>query len=439
MHVSFRTRNVKLYGEGMAVWRKPLNICLLLACSFGIISWAWARAAIAAHEVSAALVPAIAAAENGYPATQRAAEAGWRSPTLLLAGVLPKDSSEQYELTFWESIKDSSHASDYQAYLQAYPKGRFAALARARMERLRAATPKVEAAPAPGEPVAKAQRAAPAPTAPAERVRPPLTKAARQAPPAVAASAPSAEKLPAAAASAGELKDCPSCPPMIKLPGHATFTMGNNSGDPSEKPAHSVSMGAPFAIGKYEVTVEQWNACADADACPRIGADSASKNGPARDVSWDNAQQYVNWLGKVSGKPYRLPSEAEWEYAARGGTSTRYWWGEQMRAGNANCKDCGQPWHPEGPVNVGSFGANPYGLYDMNGSVWEWVSDCWHTTYKGAPSDGRPWDEANCRVRVIRGGSWRDGADYMMSSTRFKYDASVRYSQNGFRVARDLK
>ena len=364
-----------------------------------------------------------------------------RPPALLLAGVLPKDSTEQYELSFWESIKDSTHASDYEAYLQAYPKGHFAALARARIERLRATAPKAETVPERSAP-------APAPNAAPERTRPatkaaPVAKAPAPAPAVHAPATPStpslAEKSPAGAAAVSELKDCPSCPVLIKLPGGASFMMGSDSGDPSEKPAHRVSIGAPFAIGKYDVSVEQWNACADAEACPRIATDATSKNGPVRDISWDNAQQYVNWLSKVSGKPYRLPTEAEWEYAARGGTSTRYWWGEQMRNGNANCKDCGQPWRQEGPANVGSFAANPYGLYDMNGNVWQWVSDCWHNSFKGAPSDGRAWDEPNCSVRVIRGGSWREGASYMTSSTRFKYDASVRYSQNGFRVARDLK
>ncbi|HEX7648715.1 MAG TPA: SUMF1/EgtB/PvdO family nonheme iron enzyme, partial [Noviherbaspirillum sp.] len=159
----------------------------------------------------------------------------------------------------------------------------------------------------------------------------------------------------------------------------------------------------------------------------------------ARDLSWDDAQQYVKWLSKTTGKAYRLPTEAEWEYAARGGTSTRYWWGEQMRTGMANCKDCGEPWQKDAPAAVGSFAANPFGLHDVNGSVWEWVADCWHNSYKGAPTDGKAWDEPNCRTRVIRGGSWRDGASYMPSSTRFKYDASVRYSQNGFRVARAVE
>ncbi len=339
---------------------------------------------------------------------------------ILLAGVIPKDSAEQYELTFWESINDSSAASDYEAYLKTYPNGRFASLARARIERLRTTAPKVEAPP---------QRARPTPAAPPSKEK---TRPAPETPP------PPEKSLPHNV-SVSEIKDCPTCPTLISLPG-GEFVMGSNASDPTEKPAHHVAINAPFAIGKYEVSVEEWNACAEASACPRIAsATNAAKNSPMRDVSWDDAQQYVKWLSTISGKPYRLPTEAEWEYAIRAGTSTRYWWGEQMRTGNANCKDCGQPWQQQGPANVGSFSANPFGLYDMNGSVWEWVSDCWHNSYKGAPADGRSWDDESCRIRVIRGGSWREGATYMPSSTRFKYDASVRHSQNGLRVARDIQ
>ncbi len=361
-------------------------------------------------------------------------------------GILPQNSAEQYELAFWDSIKDSSFASDYEAYLQAYPKGRFAALARARLERLRAATaPKVDTSPQrpQAEPAAKAapeRVPAPAPRAAPERVRP--AQAAKAVPESVqpADPVPPAPKKPSTdTVGIGEVKDCPTCPLLITLP-RGSFTMGSNSDDPSEKPAHQVSIGEPFAIGKHEVTAEQWNACVAATACPRVASiASVPNNTPAFDISWDDAQLYVQWLSKVSGKPYRLPTEAEWEYAARGGTTTRYWWGEQMRPGNANCKGCGDPWQQEMPAKVGSFAANSYGLHDVNGSVWEWVGDCWHNSYRGAPTDGRAWNEPNCLVRVIRGGSWRDGSGYMLSSTRFKYGASVRVSQNGFRVARDLK
>lgn len=349
--------------------------------------------------------------------------------------ILPKDSAEQYELAFWDSIKDSKHASDYEAYLNAYPKGRFAALARARIERLRAAEEKAAAQPE------KAPAAPPKAKAEPERPRPPAAKApVAKTPPAPAEQArPEAVEKPATAVSVSEVKDCPTCPTMVVLPA-GSFTMGSNTTDPSEKPAHRVTIAEPFAIAKHEVTVEQWEACVAAGACPRV-ADNGNRpqHSPVRDVSWDDAQQYVKWLSQVTGKHYRLPTEAEWEYAARGGTSTRYWWGEKMRAGQANCKECGDPWTAEGPANVGSFAANAYGLHDMSGSVWEWVSDCWHTSYRGAPADGKSWDTPNCRDRVIRGGSWRDGANYMPASTRFKYSASVRHSQNGFRVARDVK
>jgi formylglycine-generating enzyme required for sulfatase activity len=356
-------------------------------------------------------------------------------------GILPQSSAEQYELVFWDSVKDSSHASDYEAYLQAYPKGRFAALAKARLERLRntATAPKTET---PAERPAPASKAAPerpaAARAAPERSQPAAAKAVPEPPQDAAPAGPAPRRTATDNVSIGEIKDCPGCPALVTLP-RGAFTMGSNADDLSERPAHQVSIGAPFAIGKYEVTAEQWNACAAADACPRL-ANIASMPGnvPAHDVSWEDAQKYVAWLSKTTGKTYRLPTEAEWEYAARGGTATRHWWGEQMRAGNANCKGCGEPWQQDAPAKVGSFAANPYGLHDVNGSVWEWVSDCWHNSYRGAPADGRAWDEQNCRVRVIRGGSWRDGPAYMLSSTRFKYDASVRESQNGFRVARDI-
>lgn len=345
-------------------------------------------------------------------------------------GILPKDSNEQYELTFWDSIKDSTFPSDYEAYLKAYPNGRFAALAKARIERLRASAN------------AKPAASAPAPVKPASPVM--ATEKPRQeaAAPAAVATKPATNANTTTKATASEIKDCPACPLLIPIsPG--SFTMGSNNDDPAEKPPHRVNIARPFAIGKYEVTVEQWNACADAGACTRIAPDSSAAapvaNSPMRNVSWDDAQVYVKWLSKVGGKPYRLPTEAEWEYAARGGTQSTYWWGEQIKKGTADCKDCGEPYRADSPTPAGSFAANPFGLYDVNGSVWEWVADCWHSSYKNAPADGRAWDDPSCSVRVIRGGSWREGAAYMQSATRFKYSASVRQSQNGFRVARDVQ
>lgn len=338
-----------------------------------------------------------------------------RAPEQKPSSIVPRASPEQFELAFWNSIKDSSHASDYEAYLKAYPKGRFAALAQARMARLKMPPAGAAPAPVPVAPPPRAQAALPKPAAPA-------------------ASAPSGTTR-----AGTPFKDCPACPVMIPLPA-GSFVMGNNASDPSEKPAHQVTLGAPFAIGKFEVTVQQWNACVGAGRCPAIAqAPGAQATSPMRDVSWDDAQHYLKWLTVLSGKPYRLPTEAEWEFAARGGSAAAYWWGPQMAMGKANCKECGQPWSAERPAAAGSFAANGYGLHDSSGSVWEWVADCWHGNFKDAPLDGRVWDAPNCRVRVIRGGSWREGAAYMVASTRFRYDASVRQSQNGFRVARSLK
>ena len=357
------------------------------------------------------------------------------------AGVVPKNSAEQFELAFWNSVKDSKQASDYEAYLHAYPKGRFAALARARIQQLKSApqqapAPAQQAAAAPGRP-ADGKPASNASNAANANARPQPGKTL-PAPAAVGAGQETAP-APGVAGAVAAVKDCDACQLMVALYPQP-FTMGSNGSDPSERPAHKVALRSPFAIGKYEVTVGQWAQCVKASVCPSVpSAANAAENLPMRDVSWDEAQLYLKWLSTVSRRPYRLPTEAEWEYAARGGTSTRYWWGDQMKGGNASCQGCGEPWKADGPPPVGSFVANPFGLADMNGSVWEWVQDCWHSSYKGAPLDGSAWADANCQSRVIRGGSWRENGSYMLSTTRFKYDASVRQSQNGFRVARTIK
>jgi len=343
--------------------------------------------------------------------------------TFQVAGVLPRNSAEQFELAFWNSVKDSKQVGDYEAYLQAYPKGRFASLARTRVQQLKAAPPPAQAPP-PVQAQTPPQRPSAAPAKP-QPARPP--DKTHQATP-----------VAGPAGSVATIKDCDVCPVMVAL-SPRPFTMGSNSSDPSERPAHKVALLTPFAIGKYEVTVGQWNQCVRASVCPAMPSlGNVPDNLPMRDVSWDEAQLYLKWLGTVSGKPYRLPTEAEWEYAARGGSTTRYWWGQDMKTGVSSCEGCGNPWQAERPPPVGSFPANPFGLNDMNGSVWEWVQDCWHSTFKGAPADGSAWVDGSCQARVIRGGSWRENGSYMLSTTRFKYDASVRQSQNGFRVARSL-
>ena len=210
-----------------------------------------------------------------------------------------------------------------------------------------------------------------------------------------------------------------------------TFMMGSNE-DASEKPVHEVTI-KPFAISRYPISVRDWNQCAAAKSCGFTA--SGEDDAPVTNISWTDARQFVSWLAATTGKPYRLPSEAEWEYAARGGTRTRYWWGDEFRRGVANCKNCTDGAVAAQPVKVGSFRPNPFGLYDMGGSVDQWVEDCWHRSYQGAPSDGSPWVEGGCESHVIRSGSWQNDARYVRPASRDNYDADVRYPTHGFRVA----
>jgi formylglycine-generating enzyme required for sulfatase activity len=221
---------------------------------------------------------------------------------------------------------------------------------------------------------------------------------------------------------------------MVSLPG-GSFLMGSDE-DPSEKPVHRVTV-KPFSIAKYPVTVREWKACVAAGACAEIAAGIAGDDqAPMTNVSWDDAMQFVAWLSKTRNEAYRLPSEAEWEYAARGGRSTKYWWGNAVALGMADCKGCGEPYDPRVPLRVGSFPPNPFGLYDMTGDVAEWVADCWHRNYQGAPAQGVAWSEPDCGQHVLRGGSWENDPSYLRAASRDSYDGSVRYISHGFRLAR---
>ncbi|WP_295383841.1 formylglycine-generating enzyme family protein [uncultured Thiodictyon sp.] len=226
-------------------------------------------------------------------------------------------------------------------------------------------------------------------------------------------------------------------PPMVPIPA-GSFSMGCQPADrgcyDDENPAHQVQVPA-FEIGKYEVTFDEWDACVAERRCTHKPDDERWGRGsrPVINVSWDDAQQYVAWLGRKTGKPYRLPSEAEWEYAARAGTRTAWSFGDDEQAlGDYAWFDAnaGGKTHP-----VGEKRPNPWGLYDVHGNVWEWVQDKGHGSYQGAPADGRPWDDVSGAGRVARGGGWIGSGRYVRSACRSGNVSGVRDLNVGFRLA----
>lgn len=216
-----------------------------------------------------------------------------------------------------------------------------------------------------------------------------------------------------------------------------TFSMGQ-SGDSTAMPVHRVTIRA-FALSQRPVTIAEWKACVDDRGCQSARATDDNQAGSMHNLSWDDAQQYVAWLSKKTGHRYRLPTEAEWEYAARGNTVTRYWWGDQVGIGLANCTDCGGQQDKSHPLPVDTFKANPFGLLDVGGGVSQWVADCWLPNYDGAPNDGSARDRKNCEQHVLRGGSFRNDRNNITVAVRNYYDTSVRYVGNGFRVAAELQ
>lgn len=287
-------------------------------------------------------------------------------------------------------------------------------------------------------PPALAAAPAPSPTPAAKEVAAALPPPAPSPPPPVPEKAPVQPAVGLFPAPEGSLRDCDHCPVLVTIkPG--TFQMGSAGGDPSSRPAHKVTLGKEFAIGKYEVTMGEWRACIAAGACKDIPElATADDRRPVHNIDWDDAQAYVGWLSQVTGHRYRLPSEAEWEYAARGGTQTTFWWGDGLGQGKADCTDCGGDYDRAAPAVVDAFPANPFGLQGTSGGVAEWVEDCWFPSHAGAPRTESPRDKKGCRTRVLRGGSWLNDHSYATSAGRFFYDANVRYIANGFRVARDM-
>ncbi|MCI0465759.1 MAG: SUMF1/EgtB/PvdO family nonheme iron enzyme [Beijerinckiaceae bacterium] len=236
------------------------------------------------------------------------------------------------------------------------------------------------------------------------------------------------------------------CPEMVAVK-EGEFWMGSPPEEEgryeTEGPRHKVTIAKRFAVSKFEVTFADWAACVAVGGCPQEGRASGAGMGrdkkPVIYVSWDDAKHYVAWFSKMTGKEYRLLTEAEWEYAARAGTKTRYFWGDDPGKGNANCDGCGSQWDTKETAPVGSFKPNAFGLYNMHGNVWEWVEDAWHENYNGAPEDGSAWLQGgDPSLRAVRGGSWIVYPQDLRAATRDRDTTYSRSSNLGFRVARTL-
>jgi formylglycine-generating enzyme required for sulfatase activity len=234
---------------------------------------------------------------------------------------------------------------------------------------------------------------------------------------------------------------------MVVVPA-GSFTMGSAPDEKgrqtNEGPPHQVTIAKAFAVSKYELTFADWDACAAHGDCDPHINDSGYGRGqqPVINVTWENAQHYVAWLSRMTGKTYRLLSEAEYEYATRAGTQTAYPWGDDIKVDGkvmANCSGCGSQWDTRRTAPVGSFLPNTFGLYDMVGNAYEWTEDCSHSNYDRAPADGSAWiEDSNCLRRVVRGGAWDSRADGIRSAARGSFTIGSRYNNLSFRVARTL-
>lgn len=283
----------------------------------------------------------------------------------------------------WRAAASVNTAAGYKFYLDAYPKGRYAGLAKGELakhdELARQATERAKA---------------------------------------------EAELRPGKV-----FKDCAKCPEMVVIsPG--SFEMGSNNGKNNEKPAHRVSITRAYALGRSEVTQGQWRALMRSNPSSFI---RCGNNCPVEKVSWNDAQEYARRLSQKTGKTYRLPTEAEWEYACRAGGQHEYCGSDNSDSIAWFLNNSARTTHA-----VASKQVNAYGLYDMNGNVWEWVEDCWQSNYENAPTDGSAWTAENCGRRVLRGGSWFSTPPNLRASFRSWNEVGVGFFYLGFRLARTL-
>ncbi len=231
---------------------------------------------------------------------------------------------------------------------------------------------------------------------------------------------------------------CAQCPEMVVVP-PGSFDMGSKDHSGDETPVHRVTLAKPIAISRYEITFEQWDACVAGGGCIHVPNDQGWARGsrPVLDVSWnDVTATYLPWLSRISGQAYRLLTEAEWEYAARAGSTAVYSWGDEIGLGAANCDGCGSNWDNRQTAPAGSFPPNAFGLYDMHGNVWEWTQDCYRENYETASPIGAAATDPDCSSYVVRGGGWNDRPKYLRSAIRYGDPPDYRSNYVGFRVAR---
>ena len=342
----------------------------------------------------------------------------WLAISVLCAAIASPDTAMAQEvctardIVYWESAKECTDAGDVESYLYRFSDGCYVREAQECLARLR------------------------------ERNNPPVRQ-------------PGSEFRES---------NCSECPLMVVVPA-GSFVMGSPEGDDvraeDEGPRRRVTISEPFAVGKFEVTRREFARFVEAtghragETCwRRVGGAGweegpgygwrnpgfgQTENDPVVCVNWHDAKAYVLWLSGRTGKRYRLLSEAEWEYAARARTITRYSWGNSIGHNRTNCMHCGSRWDNELPAPVGMFAANGFGLHDMHGNVSEWVEDCWQVNYDGAPSDGSVWSGGNCRNRVVRSGNWSSNdPKKLRSAQRGWIPYERRSSYTGFRIARTL-
>jgi len=299
---------------------------------------------------------------------------------------------------------------------------------------------KVEPPPPPPSPLAYDSSSAPEvkPERPAEIAEP---KAITKSPAKVESVGKKEESkaMPPGSAFRDRLKSGGNGPEMVVIPA-GSFQMGDlqGGGNKVELPVHSVQISNSFALSRFEVTFDDYDAFAKATnrSLPRDAGWGRGRR-PVIYVSWEAAYAYANWLSEQTGKRYRLPSEAEWEYAARGGSRQDKWAGTSSENDLVN-----YAWFTENSggktQSVGTKRANRFGVHDLSGNVWEWVQDCWNVNYNGAPVNGSAWLAGDCGQRVIRGGSWAYLPETLRSSLRTRYYTGLRSSGVGFRLAQDL-